>query len=115
MPFLPDLTSRMHGGAVTVGWLGTEQPYPQGPPDQELAQALLRLASTHRVRQTRGSHQCPFCTASFNDLGLGSAEIQVKASDGTVYAAPDLIAHYVAEHGYQPPAGFVAAVLAAAE
>ncbi|GAA3061618.1 hypothetical protein [Actinokineospora globicatena] len=109
-------------GTLNVGWIGREQPFPQGPADPELVHALLRLSLTHHVRQMRGMHGCPFCPAhdhvrvpfaeSPKDFCLlGSAEIQVEG-DGTTYAAPNLVAHYVADHGYQPPAEFVAAVLA---
>ncbi|HTW24902.1 MAG TPA: hypothetical protein VMD78_14950 [Candidatus Baltobacteraceae bacterium] len=38
---------------------------------------------------------------------LGSAEIHVKAPDGRTFAAPDLIYHYVAQHGYKPPLEFI--------
>jgi hypothetical protein len=31
--------------------------------------------------------------------------------DGVAYAAPELIAHYVEAHDYQPPADFVDVVL----
>lgn len=31
--------------------------------------------------------------------------------DGVAYAAPELIAHYVEAHDYQPPADFTEAVL----
>ena len=42
---------------------------------------------------------------------LGNGEIRVTGEDGTVYAAPTMIAHYVAEHHYLPPQEFVDAVL----
>ena len=44
-------------------------------------------------------------------LHLGDAEIRVTGEAGTVYAAPSLIAHYVAEHRYLPPAMFIDAAL----
>jgi hypothetical protein len=45
-------------------------------------------------------------------LLLGSAEIRVISNTGVIYAAPNLIYHYVHAHSYAPPAGFVEAVLA---
>jgi hypothetical protein len=42
---------------------------------------------------------------------LGAAEIHVDGDDGSAYAAPSLIVHYVREHGYRPPRQFRAAVL----
>lgn len=44
-------------------------------------------------------------------MWLGSAEIRVKAKDGRIYAAPNLIYHYVAEHDYDPPKEFIEALL----
>jgi len=44
-------------------------------------------------------------------LKLGSAEIRVVGQDGTVYAAPDLIYHYVVVHDYRPPEEFIQAVM----
>ncbi|WP_253839075.1 hypothetical protein [Actinokineospora globicatena] len=109
---------------MNVGWLDVGEPYHQGPVDPALVHALLRLSMSHSVRQMRGYHGCPFCgvhthlPTSFEEgfngtVHLGSAEIQVTSRDGTVYAAPTTVAHYVAEHGYQPPQAFVDAVLTA--
>ena len=42
---------------------------------------------------------------------LGSAEIRVVSDEGQLYAAPNLIYHYVASHNYAPPSEFVRAVL----
>jgi hypothetical protein len=41
----------------------------------------------------------------------GNGEIHVRGPSGAVYCAPALILHYVAEHQYQPPQEFVAAVI----
>lgn len=43
---------------------------------------------------------------------LGLAEIRVAAVQGQLYAAPNLIYHYVVIHNYSPPVEFVRAVLA---
>ena len=42
---------------------------------------------------------------------LGSAEIRVLGGGGKVYAAPNLIYHYVAKHKYRPPEEFIEAVM----
>ncbi len=42
---------------------------------------------------------------------LGAAEIRVLSRMGTVYAAPNLIYHYVSAHGYKPPEEFLDAAL----
>ena len=42
---------------------------------------------------------------------LGSAELRLVGRDGAVYAAPDLVLHYVEHHNYLPPHEFVEAVM----
>ncbi|WP_249375347.1 hypothetical protein [Streptomyces sp. I05A-00742] len=44
-------------------------------------------------------------------LLLGTAELRVVSADGTWFIAPDLVLHYVTDHGYLPPDDFVEAVL----
>ncbi|MGW7054076.1 DUF7919 family protein [Streptomyces sp. NPDC054887] len=104
---------------VNVGWLARVRPYAKGDAPPGLVEALRDMQHTHRAQQTRGYHFCPWCAARL--LGLngardtcprGSAEIRV-VGDGVVYAAPELITHYVEAHEYAPPAEFVRAVLAA--
>ncbi len=72
------------------------------------------------VNRTRGFQECHFCTdpaypvimkSGDQELALGSAEVRVTGDDGTVYAAPTLVAHYIAGHDYLPPAEFVEALL----
>jgi hypothetical protein len=46
---------------------------------------------------------------------LGSAEIRVPGKDEIVYAAPEMIAHYVIMHDYCPPQEFIDAVFACDE
>ncbi|MGE7389935.1 hypothetical protein ACQKM2_31090 [Streptomyces sp. NPDC004126] len=75
------------------------------------------MSSTHRARQTRGFHSCPFCASRVFGSRVshpqGSAEIWVMGGD-VAYAAPELIAHYVEAHNYLPPNAFIQAVLATA-
>ena len=73
------------------------------------------------VIQTRGFHVCKLCDMSPTQiptikrgnetLKVGSAEIRVFGQDGTIYAAPNLIYHYVVDHHYRPPDLFIQAVL----
>ncbi|MBB5804442.1 hypothetical protein F4560_004210 [Saccharothrix ecbatanensis] len=110
---------------LNVGWLGRESRFEVGEPEPGLADALLTLARFHRVHVTRGWHGCELCGPGapyparepFGDgeVALGSAEIRVPGADGVVYAAPNLLHHYVVRHHYRPPAAFVRAVLAEAE
>ena len=43
-------------------------------------------------------------------LLLGGAELRVFSNSGVIYAAPDLIFHYVESHGYTPPDEFIVAM-----
>jgi len=44
-------------------------------------------------------------------LEVGFAEIRVFGRNGKIYAAPNLIYHYVTAHSYRPPDEFIQAVL----
>jgi hypothetical protein len=114
MSFFPDLTpyTYLHSdepGAVNVGWLDAEHPYPTGRTSNAFRAKLAKLCE-RPVQQTRGFHQCPFCKGP--DRPLSSAEMRVAGGD-RVYAAPLLVHHYVVAHDYRPPDEFIAAVLAA--
>lgn len=110
---------------VNVGWLGRESRFEVGEPEPGLVEALAVLVRYHLVHVTRGWHGCELCGPGaaypvrepFEEdlLTLGSAEIRVPGPDGVVYAAPNLVYHYVVRHHYRPPAGFVPCVLAEAE
>lgn len=70
------------------------------------------------VAQTRGIHSCSFCLEDrfFAERGnkklvLGSAEMRVFSNNGRIFAAPNLIYHYIEFHRYSPPDEFVEAVL----
>jgi hypothetical protein len=74
----------------------------------------------HPLVVYRGFHVCNLCRAApvkplvvenqGRRISLGASEIRVGARTGTIFAAPDLIYHYVREHGYLPPTEFVRAV-----
>jgi hypothetical protein len=78
------------------------------------------------VNRMRGFHYCPFCdwppepflpsptTArdEEGEFGVGSAEIRVPGPSGVTFAAPDMIIHYVTDHGYRPPDEFLDALRA---
>lgn len=101
-----------------VGWLARGEPFPRGTTDKSMLDKLKDLCSNPdaAVNQTRGFHECPFCMETIDlqyngqQTPLGSAEIWVTDSNGTFYAAPDLVVHYVEAHGYMPPAEFMNAL-----
>jgi hypothetical protein len=105
--------------ALNVGWLSGQHPYPTGPTPDGLVKRLLKHARKP-VQLTRGRHVCELCgerretirmQSGLRPVWLGNGEIRVTGEHDTVYAAPTMIAHYVAEHDYLPPKVFVDAVL----
>ncbi|WP_139031506.1 hypothetical protein [Bradyrhizobium sp. ORS 375] len=107
-------------GVMTVGWLSSSAPFQQGAVSQEFSVALKRLLITNRVNKTRGYHRCELCsvneiyvcTGNKEKIRLGSAELWLRSErNQSIYAAPDLIWHYIFDHGYLPPVPFVDAVI----
>lgn len=45
------------------------------------------------------------------EVHVGNAEVRVESPSGVKMAAPDMVLHYVIEHGYKPPVEFVEAVM----
>ena len=127
--YYPDLTPYCYIEGETapdllnVGWLDIEHSFPKKKASEELLDALFEKC-LHLVMPTRGRHECQFCdgpigsgtevTRNGKTIWLGSAEIRVEAQDGKVYAAPNLIYHYVLEHDYDPPPEFLDALLSQA-
>ena len=125
--YYPDLTLYCYfedgrdPNTLNIGWLDAQHPFPKKKAMEELLDALFERCLDSDV-QTRGFHQCEFCDSpkfgSMNvsrggrEAWLGSAEITVNGKDGKVYAAPNLIYHYVAAHDYDPPEEFKAALMA---
>jgi hypothetical protein len=54
-----------------------------------------------------GIHTCEFCSKAH---GVGNFGVPC---DGLLFVAPEMVVHYVEQHGYSPPPEFVAAVLRA--
>ena len=116
---------RLAEGTLAVGWLEPEHPFTTGHVPAEFIQALHELCR-QPVRRTRGIHACRLCPPPHRtwpgmsvahpegDYRVGNGEVHVTGRDGASYAAPSLVIHYVTEHGYRPPDGFIAAVLLAA-
>src|SRR5262249_44600355 len=95
-------------GTVNVGWLDRRHPFPTGETSAEFRDRLQRLCR-RRLKRTPGGHPRAFCKG--RDKLHSSAEIRV-AGNRRVYAAPELVHHYVVAHDYRPPDEFIAAVLA---
>jgi hypothetical protein len=104
---------------VNVGWLAATHPYSTGDVAIEIVHDLLRIVARHPVNRMRGWHRCDLCAepaypvcmgVDSVTVNLGDADLRVRGRDGTIYAAPSLIAHYIAEHNYAPPDEFLVAV-----
>lgn len=109
-------------GALNVGWLTWWLPYRRGEAPEGFLPALRDLCLGPKAVQHRGLHYCPFCywcrpgspillNHDGREAFLGGSIVTVRHGNGTVYAAPDLICHYVEKHRYLPPAKFVDVVL----
>jgi len=104
---------------LNVGWLDAAEPYPAAKATGQFLIALFSCCIS-LVQLTRGFHVCPFCqiqqrwgireVLGGKVVKAGSGEIRVSGSNGIVYAAPDLVYHYVREHEYDPPDEFKVAV-----
>lgn len=114
-----------------VGWLASGREVPTGAAPDDLVEALL-VCATRPVREYRGVHDCELCDAvpvlprspgerwnirtphpasrmqlDGREVRLGNGEIRVRGPNGLWYAAPTLVAHYVAAHRYLPPTQFI--------
>lgn len=122
---LPGFTRIWSDSLRSVGWLGSASDFPCGQPSPEVLDALRTLtASAWQPMSYFGSHYCGLCVKAAGEyvqdfLVSEFADDKSRAGSrnlfipgyGVVYAAPELILHYIAEHHYQPPAEFCAAVL----
>lgn len=110
--------------ALAVGWLDPCQQFAVGACPRDVRDRLVVLARDGR-HVMRGFHDCQFCsrddsadhmlqvedpTEPGSFVWLGNAEIWALGEDGTNYAAPTLVIHYIDEHGYMPPVAFIEAV-----
>ena len=97
-----------------VGWLSDQHPFPVGDTSLEFLTRLKEFCARWQDGLDplawgvfMGSHRCELCHGF-----MASGNIGVPVSD-VLYAAPEMVAHYVEEHRYSPPAEFTAAVLSA--
>jgi hypothetical protein len=100
-----------------IGWLDAEHPFATREPEPTFLERLWQFCGVW-VASTRGLHSCELCDEDSNYTEyagektlLGSAEIRVFSTTGGVFAAPNLIFHYVRQHSYLPPDEFVSAVM----
>ncbi len=122
--YMPDLSTyrywkRAREDVLAVGWLSKEHSFTRGPVDGEVRAKLTQLAVHKSSQRTRGIHRCEFCAEEEIWLQapdgaeemLGTAEVWIPGV-GVMYAAPNLIVHYVIVHEYQPPQVYLDALRA---
>jgi hypothetical protein len=124
MAYFKDLTEYTYSksvantlGTKNVGWLGSSLDFDKMNLDDELLD-LVWAFCTILVAQTRGFHDCALCPPHTSNvaerkgqkLSLGSAEIRVFSGGTDIFAAPNLIYHYMSVHCYRPPEAFITAL-----
>jgi hypothetical protein len=101
-----------------VGWLDSHHEFNHGTVSPHILERVWQRCLSP-VHQTRGFHQSEFVHPSPIGLSierdgtlivLGSAEIRVNGSQGRIYAAPDLVYHYLRDCEYLPPQEFIDAL-----
>lgn len=115
--FIEDLSTRAyfaHGQyARAVGWLETDHPYQQGTvPVRFLARLKQHVDTAYQPVLFMGFHECSLCQEGDRKAGLRNLLIPTER---LLYVAPEMIVHYIEDHGYQPPQEFVEAVMACPE
>lgn len=114
------ITGAEYAPTLNIGWLDNQHPFARGSLSTIALDRLWAFCGAW-VHLTLGFHQCDFCaddtlfggiSVSRNDkmLTLGSAEIRVFG-ENAVFAAPDMIYHYVVDHRYCPPSAFITALM----
>jgi hypothetical protein len=93
---------------LNIGWLEKGQPFNMGEvPAGFIDRLNLYLNSDFTLFHCLGDHDCEFCEKRES----ACCEIRVVSIDGQVYAAPELIKHYIEAHSYLPPQEFIDAVM----
>jgi hypothetical protein len=111
-----------HGAKLlAVGWLEHGHAYQHGMVDSAVINKLVALfRNSWEPGMFLGWHDCDLCQppswpdafhAAEGSVPMGIANLFVPGT-GVLYAAPSLILHYIAVHGYAPPEAFCTAVLA---
>lgn len=105
---------------VNVGWLSASHPFPKTQPEAGDLDVIWEYCKV-RIYQSRGLHACPLCEQWFDTklhhvqhrdelMIQGDAEILIASKEHGVFAAPNLIFHYMRDHHYAPPSSFLLAL-----
>ncbi len=84
---------------LNIGWLDRGHNYEKGETPDSVVE---KLKSAKFEKRYKGWHVCEFCKKS-TGYGIGS----ITGKSGTKYVFPDMIIHYIVDHGYKPPTKFI--------
>jgi hypothetical protein len=110
--FIEDLSTNgyfVHGANVrAIGWLEVGYPFTRGPvPGDILATLKAQVVKAYQVAYHMGFHECSLCPEGRQRTGLDNLMVPTR---GLLYVAPELVVHYIEDHGYRPPDEFLVAV-----
>jgi len=92
-----------------IGWLEGGKPYTRATVEPLMLNKLSEfLKEPWQPLMVLGVHECNLCTVKGK---YGHRNLFIPA-DGILFVCPELILHYIEEHGYGPPADFCSAILA---
>lgn len=95
---------------LAVGWLARGHVFTRGRCEPSFAARLRELLKDAWAPvDFCGPHFCDLCPTASTHSGVANLFVP---SETAVFVAPELVVHYIEEHAYQPPAEFVAAVMA---
>ena len=109
----PIAQNKINYQELNLGWLDKQFPFLKALTERTFHKHLFDFCQ-YRINQTRGFHGCDFCSSKkgrSDVISFGSCEARVFDLNGTVYASPEMICHYVVAHQYRPPDVFVNAVM----
>jgi hypothetical protein len=111
--FIEDLSTNAYfaiGDNVrAVGWLEAEYPYARGAvPPEFLARLKEHVATAYQPVYFMGVHECSLCPEGKEAVGASNVMIPTER---LIYIAPELVVHYIEDHGYRPPQEFIDAVM----
>lgn len=96
-----------------VGWLEAGHPYQQGAvPNDFVARLKQHIGTAYQPMLFMGFHRCSLCLEGQRKVGYHNLLIPTNQ---LLYVAPQLVIHYIEDHGYQPPQEFIEAVMACPE
>jgi len=101
---------------LAIGWLESGNSYNVGSTSEAFQRKLIRLKEQSLQHcyfaGYRGTHGCSLCelgTPSHDYIEGSHKHLLIPGVD-CVYVASGGITHYVTDHSYQPPEGFIEAV-----